>query len=564
MMRNLLRFAAIAGLVALGACKNELVVANTNNPNQAQVLTAPKDVESTMASYYLRWHSAMYGTLSNVWGMAAVQSFEDYSSLSNNCMGQRVGIPRPANDNSIGNVCAAEQLRIYQVENETMRVSSQLLAQATSKGFTLGSAAQDLRLQAFGQFLRGVSMGYLALVYDSSAIVTPDTKDEDAGPLKGYQDVMAAALDALNQAETLANQSSTAAGGNGFPLPSTWIPSSNTFTAAEFIKLCHSYAARFRADVARTPAERAAVDWNAVIADAQAGITADHDNITNANSGPFDTWVGQFYSYGTWHQMTPFIIGMADTSGAYAAWIAQPLSARGTSGPFFMVTPDQRFPQGATRAAQNADFAINSCQTAATVCKRYFVNRPPGGDATGGNSWGLSDYDHARFNSWRTAGDAGVAQQGKMIFFSKAELDMLQAEGLIRTGSFAAAAALINKTRVGNGKLPPITAFDATSPVPGGPTGCVPQVPVGPNFNTVACGNMMEAMKYEKRIEDAYTTFAAWYLDERGWGDLPAGTGVEWATPYQDLLARGKVGTAIYSLGGGINPASAVVGTYGW
>jgi len=89
-------------------------------------------------------------------------------------------------------------------------------------------------------------------------------------------------------------------------------------------------------------------------------------------------------------------------------------------------------------------------------------------------------------------------------------------------------------------------------------------VPVGPNFNTLACGNMMEAMKYEKRMEEAYTHFGAWFLDERGWGDLPEGTGTEWAVPYQDLLARGRTGTAIYSLGGGLNPASAAKGTYGW
>lgn len=562
MMRNLLRVAALLGAVSLAACKNELVVQNQQQPDQKRVLASPQDVESTMASYYLRWHTAMYGSLSNVWGMAAVQSFEDFSTLSNNCMGQRVGIPRAGNDNSVGNGCGAEQLRVYQIENEVQRVASSLLAQATSSGFTLGSKAQDLRLQAFGQFLRGLSLGYLALVYDSSAVITPQTDVLDPGQLKGYPDVMAAALDALKQAEDLAAQSNAAGGIGGFPLPATWIPSSTSMTEAEFVKLCHSYAARFRADVARTPAERAAVDWNAVIADAQAGITADHDNLTDPTTGPFNSWLNQFYAYTTWHQMTPFVIGMADTSGAYAAWIAQSLNDRGSGGPFFMVTPDQRFPQGATRAAQQADFALTSCSGAGQTCKRYFVNRPSGSDVNTGSTWGLSNYDHARFFSWRTKGDAGTARKGKLVFFTKAELDMLQAEGLIRTGKFAQAAALINITRVGNGHLPPITAFDATSPVPGG-NGCVPKVPVGPNFNTIACGNMMEAMKYEKRIEEAYTHFAAWFLDERGWGDLAEGTPEDWAVPYQDLLARGRTGTAIYSKGG-LAGGSAAKGTYGW
>jgi len=50
------------------------------------------------------------------------------------------------------------------------------------------------------------------------------------------------------------------------------------------------------------------------------------------------------------------------------------------------------------------------------------------------------------------------------IFMTVAEMDMLQAEGQIRKGNFAAAAALINKTRVPNG-LPALTDLNNTSPV---------------------------------------------------------------------------------------------------
>ena len=414
--------------------------------------------------------------------------------------------------------------------------------------------------------MRGLSLGYLALVYDSAAVVTPEMGTEDPGELAGYQEVMAAALDALDQAVTLANTS--VAGANGFPLPSSWIPSPTSMTAAEFVKLARSYKARFRAGVARTPQERAAVNWDAVIADAQAGITADHYNITNTVSGPFNTWVAQWLTYTTWHQMTPFVVGMADNSGAYATWIAQPLETRGAGGSFFMTTTDQRFPQGATRALQQADLSVTDCTAAGSVCKRYFRNRPTGGDQFSGSSWGWSNYDFVRFYPWRTSGDAGVGQNGQFPFFTKAELDLLQAEGLYRKGSFQQAAALINLTRSRTptatqpgGGLPPITAFDATSPVPGG-TSCVPKVPVGPSFNTLACGNMLEALKWEKRIETAYTHYMAWFIDSRGWGDLPEGTPIDWAAPYEDLQARGRSGDGIYSTGGGYHAAAK--GTYGW
>src|SRR5690606_20992733 len=107
--------------------------------------------------------------------------------------------------------------------------------------------------------------------------------------------------------------------------------------------------------------------------------------------------------------------------------------------------------------------------------------------------------DFVTYYTWRTSG-AGTGQNGDLPFFKKAELNLLEAEGQYRKGNFAAAAALINNTRVAKGGLPAITAFDATSPVPGGDA-CVPKVPVGPSYTTIACGNMLEALKWEKRVE---------------------------------------------------------------
>jgi hypothetical protein len=560
MNRSQIRSAAIAvAMLGLGAC--ELKVDNPNKPETDRVLASPVDIESLLGNYYRRWHEGLYRTTGNVGLMAMVQSFEDFSSLSNDCMGQRVTIPRPANDNSIGNGCKDQQLRIYTIENEVARVASSILGRLEEPGFTLGSPAQDLRAKAFGQFLRGISLGYLALVYDSSAVVEIATSNEDPGELVGYKDVAAASMAAFDKAVEYANNPVASANG-GFPLPSGWIPSSTTFSAAEFVKLARSYRARIRANVARTPAERAAVNWDLVIADAQNGITANHDNVTSSTAGPFNGILNQLYAYGTWHQMTPFVIGMADVSGAYASWIAKPLQDRGADGPFFMVTPDLRFPQGATRAAQNADMLITQCESAGTVCKRYFLNRSAGSDPQSSPTWGLSNYDHVRFRPWQKSGDGGSALNGKLLFMTKAEIDMLEAEGHFRKGNYAAAVTLVNKTRVANG-LDAITAADGTSPVPGG-ANCVPKVPVGPAYNTIACGNLLEAIKYEKRIEEAYSHFIGWFLDMRGWGDLPQNTPLHWPVPYQDLQARNRPLSAIYSTGGGTNPASAAKGTYGW
>ena len=557
MMRKL-RWAALVAALGLGACDDELVVENPNSPDAGRALATPGDAENMMASYYKRWHDGLYRTLGNVEGMANIMSFQNYSDLANNCQNQRFPLSGAINNNAIGNTCGGEQVRLFQVSSEVNRVASTLLRRMDD-GLTLGTPGRDARYKAMGEFLRGVSLGYLALFHDSAAVITQAMDAQDAGTLVAYTEVLDSALVALQRA---IDHTATP----GFvALDANWIPAPSSLSGADFARLIRSYRARLRANVARSPAERAAVNWDAVIADAQNGITADHINVTNSTNGPFRTWVGQYDTYGLWHQMPPWVIGMGDVSGSYAAWIATPVSARGAGNtPFFMVTPDLRFPQGASRAEQQADFPITSCQTAASRCKRYFANRI-GNDQFNSLGWGWSNYDFVRFHWWRVAGDAGSGSNGSMIFMTKAEIDMLEAEGQIRKGNFAAAAALINKTRVPNG-LEAITTFDATSPVPGG-ANCVPKVPVGPSYSVIACGNMMEAMKWEKRIETAYTHFAAWFLDHRGWGDLAAGTPLFWPVPYQDLQARGALPGAIYSTGDGVGTApnsAAVRGTYGW
>ena len=565
-MKSFLKWAAVsAALVGAIACNDtKLEVTNPVSGDSKRVLGTPDDAEALLGTYYKRWSSGVYGSTTSYQGMADVQSMMNYSSLANNCLNARSPFSGAANSNAPGNVCLGEQVRLYSVLNEVTRVASTFLTQIKNGGLILGSPARENRDKAFAQFLRGISLGYVAMQYDSSAITSEGQSAEDQGPLFGYKAVADSALAALQIALDLTNASAT--GDKGFPLPPTWIPSPTSWAKADFVQLVRSYRARIRANIPRTPAERAAVNWTAVVADAQAGFITDHLITTDETVGPFNRWRQQYLSFDTWHQMPGFYIGMADVSGSYAAWIRQPVSERGAGNVgFFMVTPDLRFPQGATRAAQQADFAITSCTANATVCKRYFVNRPSGADLFNGSGFGWSNYDHVRFNAWNKSGTNGTsARNGPTPFMVKPELDMLQAEGLYRAGNFAGAAALVNITRTANG-LPPITTFDATTPVPGG-ADCVPKVPVAP-FNVVACGNLFEALKYEKRIETAYTHYGAWYFDGRGWGELPKDTPLFLAVPYQDLQARGASLSAIYGAGPGAGNAPgsvAATSVYGW
>lgn len=581
MIRNVIKVSALAGMVAaLGACEKQLEVTNPNSPETRRVLASPADAEALLSGYYKRWSAGVYGGTGNVHGMANMLSLQNYSSLANNCQNARTPFTGVSNGNTPGNVCSGEQQSTYFTLGEVNRVASSILKQLSDTTFTLGSSAQNARAKAFAEFLNGLSLGYVAMIYDSAAVISAAMGAEDAGALTDYLTVMDSAQAAFERAILYA-EDATVTGGNGFlgtsALPNTWIPSPTSWTRVNFVRLIRSYRARLTANNARTPTERAAPcflaagartcvagNWTQIIADATNGISSDHLITTSTTQGPLYGWVAQYGSFGTWHQMPAFIIGMANGSGShYDAWVKTDISSRAT--PFFMTTPDLRFPQGADRAAQQADFQLSSCQGAAQVCKRYFVNRNAGGDQSVGQGWGFSNYDHVRFESWRRAGETGSAQNGNMLFFGKAENDLLAAEGYYRNLDYTNAATIVNTTR----------AVAGLAPMPAAATGCatdnVPRVPSGSGpAATLACGTLWEALKYEKRIESAFTGFAAWFLDGRGWGDLPNGTPLYWATPFQDLQARGYAINQLRGTGPSTNPSNApnsattTVGTYGY
>jgi len=589
MIRNLIRYAALAAVVGLGACEKQLAVENETSGDTKRVLGTPNDAEALISTYYKRWHSGLYGSIGDVQGMMNIMSMMNYSSLANNCQNARAPFANVANSNLPGNVCAGEQYRLYAVMGEVQRVASNLLTQMDdpTAPLRLGTTAaatdvRNLRARAFAEFLRGLSIGYTAMVYDSGAVIAPGMTTQDPGTLVHYTVERDSALAAFQRAidYTNATLAASATGNNGFPIPVTWLPTAAPLTQQEFIRLIRSYRARITTNMARTPTERAALPWASIIADAQNGITADHNLITSTTTGPINDWRNTYddtNAGGTWHQMPPFFIGMGDVSGSYAAWIAQPVTERGAGGVgFFMVTPDQRFPQGATRALQNADFPTTQCATAATPCKRYYVNRSSGADSFSGSGWGWSNYSFYRYHSWVRAGDGGSARNGATPFFLLAELDLIQAEGLFRTGDKVGAAALVNKTRTAafnvfarGGALPSIGAADVNHSIASDPN-CVPRVPAAPAYNTLECGGLWEALKYEKRIETAYSAYSNWFFDHRGWGDLAKDTPLFWAVPYQDLQARGPTGRALYGAGpGGLAAGNAENSTagpsnYGW
>jgi hypothetical protein len=292
--------------------------------------------------------------------------------------------------------------------------------------------------------------------------------------------------------------------------------------------------------VARTPAERAAVDWEAVVQDVNAGITEDWDSYDNCNLGTFcnDAMIYRMYYY--WQMQNNWYMGMADQSGNYQAWINTPTIDK---QPFIIQTPDTRWPQGADETTQLANpgarFIVNSGSS-------RIWSRPDRG------TWRWSYYGQRNEPFFTIIHELG---EGDWPFVTMREMKALVAERDYRAGNLGAVATFVNETRTLYG----LNATDAG----GTNTSCVPKMPPTHPTNPDGCGDLWEMFKWEKRLETQFMgpLQSGWYFDGRGWGDLLEGTILQLPVPYGEmqLLERPP-----YNYGGVGGDFGAPVGTYGF
>ena len=516
--------AGLAGLLGAAACgSDQLTVPNGNQPDAERVLARPGDVESLISgSFNSWWQATVGGSNESVSPPMMVMSFENSSGLANFQMGTWGSLPRNPITNRPGSTFATQDYRNFRDFASAARTASLGIVQLNRPGFTIGTRGADLRGRAFAFFVMGLSNGSSALVYDSIPLITEANSENSQPPLINHDSAIKVALNQLDSAIATANAGMA-------DLPSTWIPA-NALNAAEFVQLVRSYKARLRVEEPRTPTLRAAINWTAVRDDAINGITSDFEIQLNPAASWDYVWLSVIFAFDTWHQQSPIMIGMADSSGAYDAWLALPLTSRSR---FLIRSADQRFPAGDDRPTQQA----NSKTGTVTVPPRpnlYFRNRTATDPS--GESYANSFYDWYREQAFATAG-----RKGPFPMFQKAEVDLLAAEAYYRLNDFANAANKINVTRVANGNLPALLPVAGTVPTAPLFKTCVPRVPdPATNYTSAKCGDMFEALKWEKRMELAFMQWGAWYFDSRGWGDLAIGTAIEWPVPFQEMQVRAE------------------------
>jgi len=537
--------AAFGTLLLLGAAGcADLDVANTNEPTRAGALRTSGDIESLISGTFATWFHDQHANFggcergpSVFLGIQAMQQSNSWNNCRANPMSQ---IPRPSLPNEPAN---ASYPHISQPWYNNYRVIAsvsqglQALAADTALVTQLGASGHS-RVQAFGNFMLGLAHATLATLYDRSFIIDETVALTDAAgqpieqELHPYGEVMAAALGYFDKAIA----ASTAAGAS-FSIPTAWTGGAAAVSNAQLARIAHGMKARYRVAVARTMAESNAVNWAAVLTDLTSAAGQEwvqfHDGtkwFSNAvfwQTGPGYAWIS--YQY----------MGMADQSGRYQQWLALPVSQRhpnlSSTNPFIIVTPDKRFPQGATIADQRMEANRGLYYAIPTTALDGFTEQAMWNQAARG-TWRWSYYYRTNFNTLNNEGD-------NYKLLAREELRLLAAEALFRTGNLAAAADSINVTRVGRGGLNPTNAAGLN-------TSCVPKLPNG------ACGNLFDMLKWEKKVETiGYGNYAAGvYFDMRRWQELYKNTQLQFPIPAKEiqLLQLGPV----YTFGGGLDSSA--------
>jgi hypothetical protein len=231
-------------------------------------------------------------------------------------------------------------------------------------------------------------------------------------------------------------------------------------------------------------------------------------------------WYGAQSGSTTWTRADYKTIGQTEitvgtqSGGAsgYAAWLATPVADRTE---FDLDVFDERIHPPGDPTGKGLDFQHHGPS-------RFRADR---------GTYHFSFYMQHKYEDFPNSG--GI---DPWVYMNVEEMDMLKAEAAIRAGAgggVAEAVTLINATRVGRGNLPAVDAGMTTQ-------------------------QLMDAMIYEKRIENFWVCGGCAYFDRRGWGDLSPtgpnhhqgpveGTPAHFALPGLELETLQKL---IYTYGG--------------
>ncbi|MCA2983136.1 hypothetical protein [Gemmatimonas sp.] len=506
---------ACAALAALGGCMS-LDVTDPNNLSIETVFTNPSNAEAALVGSFKAYTELARGSCPTI-------PLEIYgniqSSTSTTYLEYSIEPRQPINNRDNLN-CLSRY--IFNTSYEAAAGAREAfigIKQNNLKYGTISTQFPDGRdtpsRKIFARFVIGISQLKLALLMDQAYLtdtITPGY-NQIVQELTPWPAVLDNARQQLRAAITEARNTPD------FTLPLLFVNNvaNRAINRDELVRVMQSFLVRADVYSARTPQQRAAVNWAAVLARLDSTITRDFGYVADpAVAGTGSTYITNSFAQNTLRLSNRFI-GPADTSGQYQAWLARPVAQRNA---FVMATPDLRIRNATTPAPTVPTPAPIRIQRVTTTMGSA-ANAP----------YITSFYRHVRFLN--VAADSGSRTFVPVITVQ--EMQFIRAEALFRLGRFADAAAIINPSRVAAGLRP----VGPTGPPAG--RDCVPRKDDG------SCGDLFDAIMYEKRMELFPLEGDINYLDQRGWGRLLPGTPLHIPVNGRELITRGF---PFYTFGG--------------
>ena len=478
-----------AVLLAGSACL-DLEVQNLNAPDRERAIRTPGDVEALVSGGFQVWEATSQGLYPG--GAMSCVADSHSSSWGNFGMRDNCSEPRIAwnNDPSYGSRWVA--LSPWNNSYTALAAVRDGLS-AINDGLRIQEGPEEPdnteRLQLFGALIQALVFSNLAVIHDKAFILDETVSADELTSMETvpYDQVWAKAEEKYAEVVQGAERAS-------LTIPDDWVGFQHDWDGARMAEVARAMRTRYRTQVARTPADRQALNWSAILADAQMGMSEPYGGVREAGGNWIYQYPKTYLAWFTgWARIDYRTIGPADASGEYQRWINAPLDQR---TPFDLDTDDVRIKPTGPCPAPN---------TGANCGKymRYMGSSPFPADR------GI--YHYSNYIDWRWA-YLWYEFRYETLWpdMTPKELELIAAEANYHLGNMAATMETVNKWRA-NGELPPFT--DPNGVAPGGDR-CIPKM------NDGSCGDLWEAYKYEKRIELFHYGMATEYFDDRGWGDM--------------------------------------------
>lgn len=526
--------------MSLSACL-DLDVTNPNLPDRKRALSDPGNVESILAlSTWLRWYSPMHslanvaGTFPMVAGEAGNTSLvmsvhwgqDPPIAYNNDELVSQVWMPRHGYDQwsqCVGNANDALTQVNEGMVLKTLDPGATVVADNTDRGW------------AWGKMWQGICIGYLALQFDRFPLAT----EEEPLPVR-WEELAAWEKESLSEPnaeehlvtgiEAIEKAIERMQSGAQWVTPTTWV-NGQSYNNQQIIELAHTMIARILIYSARTPAERESnVDWNKVLYHTERGLTYDWGPTLLTGTITDPSYLARLNNSGSGSMRAHYLtIGPSDQSGGYQQWIQ--ITPRENAQRFLITTPDRRI-TGPTPTSNGAYF-------------RYLTATGGFNSDRGYQNWSWYGW-HRRLNY-----QGANHTLGHFVLASADENRLYRAEALLRLGRVAEAVPLINVTRT-RAQSVGSTTYDPNLPaIPTdiGLTGRLPEVSGAcvPRRTDGTCGDVWDALMYERDIELMGMEPVRSWMDRRGFGQLRTGVWNELPIPARYLSS---LGVPTYTFGG--------------